>query len=612
MEKVSGDNGLLGNYIFSQSIFDNSPAAIIIYKVMGDGSSGNDYIIKNINHSCAKIEGWKKEDVIGKALSAVRPGVEEFGIIDIFKNVYETGEATHYPANVYMENEENRWFENTIFRLPSGEIVAVYEDVTEEKLAEEALFREKEKLKVTLYSICDGVITTDNQGRIEMMNQVAENLTGWKQDAAQGRPLSEVYDIRSEKTIKSCRNAVGAVLKSGKPTDFSNHLILVSSGGTERFISDSAAPIKDKNGEMLGAILVFRDVTTEKEKELKIEYLSYRDSLTGLYNRAYLEAELAKPDVENQLPLTFIMGDLDGLKLINDAFGHQEGDEALIKIAEVFKLSCRETDVISRWGGDEFVIMLPNTPATVGQKVCDRINEGCSDVKIAGMKVSISLGCATRDDIEEEWVETLKRAEDKMYKSKLLGAQSYRSIVLQSIKNALFDKGCETEEHGERLGEFCKAIGKSMDLTPFEIDELKVLAMLHDIGKIAIDDRILKKPNKLTDDEMQIIKKHPEIGYRIAQTVPELQNIANYILAHHERWDGEGYPRGLSEEEIPLLSRILAITDAYDAMTQGRPYRDAMPVDHAREELRMNAGTQFDPFITEIFIRCLTRDNDNN
>lgn len=596
------DSVMDSNQVLSQSIFENSPNAIIIYEVRGEGLSSQDYVIRNINPMGLRMENWKKEDVLGKPLGEARPGVDAFGIIAIFRKVWQTGESIHYPAKVYVEGAEHRWFENTVFKLPTGEIVAVYDDVTEIKQAQEELFAEKEKLKVTLYSIGDGVITTNKDGRIEIINQVTEEITGWTQEEAAGRDLTEVFDIYSEITGEPCLNPVDEVLRTGNIVGLANHTVLKTKNGEERSIADSAAPIKNQAGDILGVVLVFRDVTEAHARENRIKFLSYRDALTGLYNRAFFEEELKRLDTEHYYPLTLIMADLDGLKLINDVFGHQRGDQALVKVAQLIKESCRDTDTASRWGGDEFVVLLPSTTEDVGQRICDRIKEGCSHLTVADTRLSISLGCASKTHKHQKWSDVLKRAEDTMYKGKLLGERSYRSTILASIKNTLFAKSYETEEHGDRLGIFCREIGQAMGLSSVQIDELEVLAMLHDIGKIGIDDRILQKPGKLTEAEWDVMRTHPEIGFRIAHTVPELINIADYILAHHERWDGKGYPRGLAGEEIPLQARILSVVDAYDAMTQDRPYRKALSEAEAVEELAKNAGTQFDPAIVEIFL----------
>ena len=590
---------------FSKSIFENNPSSIIIYEVKGNGASSSDYIIRGINPTGLGVEGWREEDVLGQHLGLMRPGVDEFGIIDVFRRVWETGQTAHYPAKVYQEGKEYRWFENIVFKLPTGEIVAIYDDVTSSKLAEEALFAEKEKLKVTLYSIGDAVVTTDVHGRVELLNPVAEALTGWTQEEAIGQPLSTVFDIYDETTGEPCKNPVERVLRTGNIVGLANHTILKARDGKERAINDSAAPIKDSQGEILGVILVFRDVTEAREREARIEFLSYKDSLTGLYNRAFFEEELARLDTENHYPLTLIMGDLDGLKLINDAFGHKTGDRALVIIADIVRNCCRKTDMIFRWGGDEFLILLPNTTEEDAQKICDRIKELASTTKVADTELRISLGCASKTHKGEEREEILRTAENNMYKTKLLGAKSYRNVLLASIRKTLSEKSYETQEHGQRLGHFCRQIGETLGLSSLQLDELEVFSMLHDMGKIGIDEHILQKPGELTQDEWTIMRTHPEVGYRIVHTVPELANIAEYILAHHERWDGQGYPQGLSGEEIPLLSRILAVVDAYDAMTQDRSYRKALSVSEAKAELRSNAGTQFDPRIVDVFLAHL-------
>ena len=598
---------LESNQALMQSFFDNSPVAIIIYGVKGDGATSEDYVIQKANPTCLKWEKLSQEEILGKTAKEIRPGIDDFGIIEVFQQVWETGEAAYYPARVYREGEKEHWYKNTVFRLPTGEIVAVYDDITERVQAEQELFAEKEKLRITLHSIGDGVITTDKLGRVELINQVAEGLTGWKQEEARNKPLTQVFDIYNEETNTPCESPVDAVLKSNNIVTLANHTILRAKDGRVSTIADSAAPIKNQQEETLGVVLVFRDVTETKQKEEKIKFLSFRDALTGLYNRAFFEEELKRLNTKEYLPIALIIGDLDGLKLINDAFGHQVGDQALIKVTQILHECCRKTDVIARWGGDEFVILLPKTSAEAGQRICDRIKDACSELSIEGTRLSISLGYTVKHNTRVSWETIIKQAEDYMYRSKLLGKMSYRSSLIASIKNTLFEKSCETEDHGERLGHYCREIGRLVGLSSSQIDELEILAKLHDLGKIAIDEQILQKPSKLTPHEWEIIKKHPEIGHRIALTSPDLIGIADYILTHHERWDGKGYPRRLVGEEIPLLARILAVVDAYDAMTHDRPYRKALSIKKARKELQRGAGSQFDPRIVDVFLKNLCR-----
>ena len=354
-------------------------------------------------------------------------------------------------------------------------------------------------------------------------------------------------------------------------------------------------------------LVMFRDVTERKQSEEKIRYLSFHDSLTGLYNRAYFEEEMKRLDTRRQLPISIIVGDVNGLKLSNDAFGHHTGDELLKVAAECIKKSCRKEDIISRWGGDEFLILLPTVTEADAQRVCNRIMNECENYDELPFKISISLGDATKVDESQDLGEILKAAEDKMYKNKLMSGKSIRNSIITSLKTTLYENSFETEEHSGRMTQLCKKFGEVLGLPKSKIEELVVLAALHDIGKVAIPDEILSKPGKLTTDEMNQVKKHPEIGYRIAKSCPEISHVAEGILSHHERWDGEGYPNRLKGEKIPYESRIIAIIDSYDVMISDRPYKKRMSQEDAVKELRRCSGTQFDSCLVDKFIGLLSQ-----
>ncbi len=348
------------------------------------------------------------------------------------------------------------------------------------------------------------------------------------------------------------------------------------------------------------------NITERKKMEDNLFYLSYHDFLTGLNNRRYFEQALAKMDAEEMLPLSVIVGDINGVKLINDAFGHIKGDQLIIDTAKAMMAGYREGDVLARTGGDEFMLLMPKTDGDAALSVMQSIQLACGDINQTiineAFHISVALGSGTKLKREQPIEELVKIAEKDMYQRKVLESKSRHSAVLASIKVTLYEKNEETEEHCERLIKLSVSLGKKLNLSQKELDQLQLLSTLHDIGKIGIPERILNKPGKLDAEEWIEMKKHPQIGYRIANASLELAPIAEYILCHHERWDGTGYPQHLAGLQIPLLSRILSVVDAYDAMTQDRPYRKKLKQDTAVKELRQNAGTQFDPDIVKTFL----------
>jgi diguanylate cyclase (GGDEF)-like protein/PAS domain S-box-containing protein len=460
-------------------------------------------------------------------------------------------------------------------------------------------------LDITLESIGDGVITTDEFGKITRLNDEAQILTGWTYNEALGRDFDEVFHIENVKTKEKCENPIKQVLKTGKKVGLENNAVLVSKDGTKRSIADSAAPIIDNNNDIKGSVLVFSDSTEEQKRVNQIIHISYHDMLTGVYNRHYFEKELDRLTSEENLPLSIIVGDVNGLKLTNDVFGHTVGDEILKVVAETLKMNVRDCDVLARWGGDEFVILLPNITEMACEIICERIENSSMESEKLPVTPTISLGHATANKLEEGYKTTLKSAEEMMYRSKLQENNSIRNSIIQSLEQTLDEKYFQTKQHAQKVKMLCKKLGDAAKLSKTEIDQLTLLARLHDIGKIAIPESIIMKESELTEDEWETIKKHPEIGYRIATSITSLAHIADGILSHHERWDGSGYPKGLKGEQIPKISRIVSIVDSYDVMMSDRPYKSAISQKQAIAELKRQAGTQFDPHIVKTFVTLL-------
>jgi len=469
------------------------------------------------------------------------------------------------------------------------------------------LKEERERLRITLLSVGDGVISTDRNGNIQMINEVAQKLTGWSRQDAIGKPFDEVFQIFNEYTREKCESPVQQVLITGNIIELRNHTILLSRDGSERPVADSAAPILDDAGTIHGVVMVFRDFTEEKRKKDEIEYLSYHDQLTGVYNRRYYEEELKYMNKKENLPLAVIMGDVNGLKLTNDAFGHAVGDKLLQAAANVLRLTCRESDIVARVGGDEFIILLPRTGDLETDKIVNRIRKAISTVEVDSVMLSISFGWDVKVDMDESMGDVLKKAEDNMYTCKLFESPSMRGQTVYTIINTLHEKSIREKNHSERVSRLCEMMGYALAMNEKGVKELKTAGLLHDIGKVAISEKVLDKVGRLTKVEWEEIRRHPEIGFRILGAVNDMTDLAKFVLAHHERWDGTGYPKGLEGEEIPLQSRIISIADAYDAMTSERPYRSALDEEMAVNEILKNAGTQFDPDLARLFVGKVLR-----
>ncbi len=349
------------------------------------------------------------------------------------------------------------------------------------------------------------------------------------------------------------------------------------------------------------------EVIERKTAEEKMAYFSLHDALTGLYNRTFFEEEMRRLSADRMGKVGLIMCDVDGLKLINDSMGHDNGDSLLVATANLIKSCFRSSDIVARVGGDEFAVLLPNCSAEILENANNRLQQSANQSELSwqGIPLSLSIGTALRTDPSTPLTEIYKEADNNMYRQKLYRSQSARSAIVQTLMKALEARDFITEGHAERLQVMVADLGNKLGLTGRNIVDLRLFAQFHDIGKVGLPDRILFKPESLTPEERKEMQRHSEIGHRIALSSPDLVHIADWILKHHEWWNGSGYPLGLVRYDIPLECRILSVGDAYDAMTSNRPYRQALPKEEAVAELKRCAGIQFDPYVIEQFIEML-------
>jgi len=427
------------------------------------------------------------------------------------------------------------------------------------------------------------------------VNSAYANLIENKAEEVKGKSPSDLFnaEIADQKNAKFKK-----CLQKKDSLVFEETLTL---SADKKILQTRLSPIFEKD-QIIQIIGISRDITEKKRSAQKIEYLMFHDNLTGLYNRDYLNKEIEHYDTENQLPLGIIMGDVNGLKITNDAFGHKKGDELLKNIADVLKDSCRKEDMVARWGGDEFVILLPQIQEKEIQKVMKRIYKEVENLNIEPLKASISLGYSLKTNPDQDIEDIFKKAEAWMYKRKLTESENFHSNIISTLKKTLNETSHENYAHCQRIKNLTEKLGEKLNLSEEKIIELKLLAELHDLGKVAIKDSILEKEAPLNTDERELLEQHTEIGYKITRTVPELRTISRALLYHHEWWDGSGYPHQLSCEEIPLLARILSVVNEYDKLTHYYPHVKTVSQSEAKEILLARAGSQFDPQIVDIFV----------
>jgi diguanylate cyclase (GGDEF)-like protein/PAS domain S-box-containing protein len=573
----------------------NFPFAYAMHKIiLDDKGVPVDYEYIEVNNAFEKFTGLKKDNIIGKAISSILPTIKSnrFNWIDYYGNIAINGGEGEFQE--YLE-EFKRWYKVKAFSPKRGYFVTFFVDITNE-LMKQNLY------KSILSSLDEGLISTNQQGYITMINEAGEKLIGLKKEQILNKSVCSIFRNCIKEYETEIENKIGDVLNTGNAVKDEETLIINQQDGKSINLLYKIYPIKNANKGVDGTVIGMLDITDRVSKQNEIDYITYHDTLTGIYNRNYFNNEIKNIDKEDNMPLSVIMGDVNGLKLTNDAFGHLLGDKLLETSANIMKNVCRKNDYIIRWGGDEFIILLPETEEKDAQSICDRIKAECDKEKVGSINLSISLGCSTKNNIYEDIMETIKNCEEIMYRIKMIESKSQKSKTLKIITQTLQEKSIQDVEHSRNVSGICKIIGSTMKLSKKEISELEILGDIHDIGKVAIDESILNKEGPLNDEEWVQIKKHSEIGYHIAMSSADLSFLADSILAHHEWYNGSGYPKGLAGEEIPLYARILAIADAFDSMTSYRPYKEPFNKGQVIYEFKKFRGTQFDPDLVDVFV----------
>lgn len=470
--------------------------------------------------------------------------------------------------------------------------------------AEDTIMKSQLQLKRVIEGSNDGFWDWDiNQHQIEFSDYALEMLGCSKDEVESGEEI--LSKLTHPDDLKGVLKAFEQNFDGSSDYYGRENRMMSKDGIWKWFLIRGKVVEHNEDGTSKRMAGTITDISDRKKTEEEIRFLSYNDKLTGLYNRAYFEKEFDHINATNTFPYSFIMGDMNGLKLANDVFGHEEGDKLLRNIAHVLKASCRESDIIARWGGDEFAILLVGANEEVTKRVCERIQDQCLLVKDGMIKPSIALGFVTKSTSDQEANKLQREAETIMYQNKLIQGRLTQLEIISSLKQMLNEEGNETQEHTRSMMEIGYIFAERLELDSEEIEKLMLLIEIHDIGKISVPIEILKKQGPLTEEEFIQVKKHSEVGYRISKAIPDISHVANLVLYHHEHFNGEGYPEGLKGLDIPLCSRIFLIIDAYGVMTQDNYYKKAVSKKLALEEIERCSGTQFDPELAKKFIEMM-------
>ncbi len=588
-----------------EKVLDSIPYSIWII------DTNNKFLFVNIYY--AKSLNLNRKDIIGKTLKELFSKEISEEYIRSYKLVEREGkprlfsgyfEHLGYPAETFIECYISPITE-------TGKItcfLGILQDQSKRKRYEKDLISQKDLLNTIIETIPDAIYQKDLDGRYIICNEaLAKDIYINEKEKILGKNVQELaVSLGNNKNILIENNLADTIVKAEREVRKTKKKrkceLAINCEKNMKYIESIKVPVINNHGDITGIVGIVRDITDTVILENKLKKMSYRDKLTELYNRAYFDEKLEELSRIDFLPLSFIMGDVNGLKIINDTIGHLEGDKLLINIANVIKASCRIDDFIFRWGGDEFCILLPNTDEKETEIICNRIRKKCKEFSEGDFLLSIALGSATRKDINRSIDSMIIEAEDRVYREKLIYEKEIKKRIVESLQKNLAKKDLETKEHIKRVEEYAFILGKKLKLEVSELSELCSLARFHDIGKVGIPIDILTKPGKLTKDEFEIIKTHSEKGYRIAMFNPDIEYLAQGILTHHERFDGNGYPLGLKGKEIPFLSRIICVVDSYDAMTGDRTYKKKMSKEEAKLELKRCSGNQFDPEIVKVFL----------
>ncbi len=454
-----------------------------------------------------------------------------------------------------------------------------------------------EKQLRTIYNNAPiGIFQADLDGKLLNVNADFATMLGQSESSLVGSSLLNGFTLPLQQALSGTFNR----FKQDTSEAFQVDAQLITAHGKAIWVSLRLNPLTQDDDQTV-VIGSLQDITQRKSSEQLFEFLATHDALTGAYNHRHLEERIAQLEAEHRYPEPVICVDVDNLKLVNDAFGYHAGDELLRQTYNAIASTLNTSEEIFRVSSSLFVILVPFLSGQDPEWLIRKLHRAIEAIRIDRIEPSASIGYAQRD-IHDRIHDQIEAAEKHMRREKLLTKDKTVNNMIDVIMKSLYAKNPRESDHSQRVSRIAVNLGKRMALDKHSLEKIRIAGLMHDIGKIGIPETILDKTGPLTETERAEMQEHAVIGYRILNATSEFAEISDIILSHHERWDGTGYPRGLTAVEIPLVARLIAVADAFDAMTSDRPYRKALTTTHALEELRNRAGTQFDPDAVNVLL----------
>ena len=559
-----------------KELFNHISSGVAVYEAK---DNGKDFIIRDFNRAAKKIEKVKKEDIIGKSVLRVFPEVKDFGLFKIFQEVYKTGKPQHHPVSFYQDQRITGWRENYVYKLPSGEVVAVYDDITERIQAEKELKDSEDWLKILFDYAPNAYYIHDLKGNFIDGNLAAQRIIGYKKKELIRKSFVKLKLLSTKDIPKATKSFAKTII--GLPTGPDEYVLNRKDKSTVA-VEISHYPVKIKGKTyVLG---MARDITERKKideniRRAKDELQMIMDSVPAIIFYKDIEGRIVRANKTLANSLKMPVKDMIG-KTTEELFPREQAEKMRRDDQEVVISRKPKRDIIQPY----------TTPDGIRWLTIDKIPYKDKEGKVIGV-IDLSKDITVQRKSEQELQQTHQRL------------KKTTDAAIDTMSKIIEAKDPYTSGHQRRVCQLAVPLAQELGLSQDKIEGIRVASLIHDIGKIGLPTEILSKPIKLSEIEFSLIKNHSQTGYDILKSIDFPYPVAKIVLQHHERLNGSGYPNSLKGDEILLEAKIIGVADVVEAMSSHRPYRPALGIDKALEEITQNKGILYDPEVVDVCLK---------